>query len=89
MNELNTREDELYIGDKKVIKGFESFSGWYWFATELEQEDYGGHPLWYGFVQGFANEWGSFWQGELNPLIEQGKIWEIKEIDLPYAGRRD
>ncbi len=89
MNKLETREDGLYIGDKKVIKGFESFSGWYWFATELEQEDYGGHPLWYGFVQGFANEWGSFWQGELNPLIEQGKIWEIKEIDLPYAGRRD
>ena len=89
MNKLETREDGLYIGDKKVIKGFESFSGWYWFATELEQEDYGGHPLWYGFVQGFANEWGSFWQGELNPLIEQGKIWEIKEIDLHYAGRRD
>jgi len=89
MNKLETREDGLYIGDKKVIKGFESFSGWYWFATELEQEDYGGYPLWYGFVQGFANEWGSFWQGELNPLIEQGKIWEIKEIDLPYAGRRD
>ena len=89
MNKLETREDGLYIGDKKVIKGFESFSGWYWFATELEQEDYGGHPLWYGFVQGFANEWGSFWQGELNPLIEHGKIWEIKEIDLPYAGRRD
>ena len=59
MNKLETREDGLYIGDKKVIKGFESFSGWYWFATELEQEDYGGHPLWYGFVQGFANEWGS------------------------------
>jgi hypothetical protein len=89
MNKLETKEDGLYINEKKVIKGWESFSGWYWFATELEQEDYGGHPLWFGFVQGFENEWGSFWEGELNPLIKQGQVWEIKEIDLPYAGRRD
>lgn len=89
MNKLETKEDGLYIGDKKVIKGWESFSGWYWFATELEREDYGGSPLWFGYVQGFADEWGSFWQGELEPLIEQGRIWEIKEIDLPHAGRRD
>ena len=89
MSKLETKEDGLYVGDKKVIKGWESFSGWYWFATELEQEDYGGAPLWFGYVQGFANEWGSFWEGELSPLIKEGKIWEIKEIDLPHAGRRD
>ena len=88
MNKLETKEDGLYIGGKKVIRGWESFSGWYWFATELEQENYGGHPLWFGFVQGHANEWGSFWEGELLPMIEQGKVWEIKEIDLPHAGRR-
>jgi hypothetical protein len=89
MNKLETREDGLYIGKKKVLKGWESFSGWYWFATELEQKDYGGHPLWFGFVQGFENEWGSFWEGELIPLIEQGRVWRIKTIDLPHAGRRD
>ena len=89
MNKLETREDGLYIGEKKVLKGWESFSGWYWFATELEQKDYGGHPLWFGFVQGFENEWGSFWEGELTPLIEQGRVWKIKDIDLPHAGRRD
>ena len=88
MNKLETREDGLYVGDNKVIKGWESFSGWYWFATELEEEDYGGHPLWFGFVQGFADEYGTIWEGELKPLIEQGRVWEIKEIDLPHAGRR-
>jgi len=86
--EMETREDGLYVGNKKVIKGWESFSGWYWFATELEQEDYGGHPLWFGFVQGFEEEWGSFWMGELQPLIDAGKVWEIKPQDLPIAGRR-
>ena len=88
MNKLETREDGLYVGNNKVIKGWESFSGWDWFATELEEEDYGGHPLWFGFVQGFADEYGTFWEGELKPLIEEGRVWEIKEIDLPHAGRR-
>ncbi len=29
--------NELYIDGKKVIRAFESYSGWYWFATELVQ----------------------------------------------------
>lgn len=87
MSTLETREDGLYIGDSKVIKGWESFSGWYWFATEMEQADYGGSPLWFGYVQGFADEWGTFSQTELDSLGHA--VWEIKEIDLPHAGRRD
>ena len=58
-------------------------------GAKIEEEDYGGHPLYFGYVQGFENDWGSFWYGELHPLIEQGRVWEIKEIDLPHAGRRD
>ena len=42
----------------------------------------------YGFVQGFENEWGTFWEGELQPLIDAGKVWEIDEEDLRHAGRR-
>ena len=87
MTKLETRDDGLYIGDKKVIKGWESYSGWYWFATELEQKDYGGSPLWFGYVQGFANEWGTFSQDELE--AQGWRVWEIKDIDLPHAGRRD
>jgi len=86
MNKLETREDGLYINEKKVIKGWESMSGWYWFATEIEMEDYQGYPIWFGFVQGFEEEWGSFTQIELE---NQPSIWEIKEIDLPHAGRRN
>ena len=89
MNKLNNKDGKLHIGEKEVIAGWESFSGWYWFATELEQEDYGGHKLWFGFVQGMYEEWGSFWEGELQPLIDSGKVWKIKDADLPQAGRRD
>jgi hypothetical protein len=85
---LSTRDGKLFAGDKEVIKGYESFSGWYWFATELTDDDYMGHPLYFGYVQGFENEWGSFWMGELQPLIDSMKVWEIKPQDLPHAGRR-
>jgi len=84
---LETREDGLYINGQKVIKGWESFSGWYWFATEMEQENYGGAPLWFGFVQGMCDEWGTFPQSELD--AQGWKVWEIKDIDLPHAGRRN
>jgi len=82
MSKLETIDGELYIGENKVLKGWESYSGWYWFATELNTDGY--H---YGYVQGMYDEWGSFSQNELESL--GAKVWEIKEIDLPYAGRRD
>ena len=85
---LSTRDGKLFAGDKEVIKGYESFSGWYWFATELEDVDYMGHPLYFGYFQGFEREWGSFWMGELQPLIDNMRGWEIKPQDLPHAGRR-
>ena len=88
MTKLETKDGKLFIGGKEVLKGWESMTGWYWFATELETENYNGDNLWYGFVQGFSDEWGSFWEGELKPLIQKGMVWEINAIDLPIAGRR-
>ena len=82
MMKLETKNEELYVGDKKVLKGWESFSGWYWFATELNNDGY--H---FGYVQGFEEELGYFSEEELKSLYP--KVWEIKSIDLPYAGRRD
>ena len=82
MSKLKTIDSELYINENKVLKGWESYSGWYWFATELNNDG-----IHFGYVQGFANEWGYFSQQELESL--GSRVWEIKEIDLPYAGRRD
>ena len=75
--------------------GWESFSGWYWFAVELVQEqdsDMGdgtvikGDKIWFGLVQGQEEEWGDFSQGEIEALAP--KVWKIKPQDLPHAGRR-
>lgn len=67
----------------KVIKAFESMTGWYWFVFEEEEPGY-----YFGLVQGFEEELGYFSMSELGPLIKRGVIWEIKKHDLPYAGRR-
>ena len=85
---------DLYIDDHKVLCGWESFSGWYWFATEKVREqlsdlgDGKGTPdtIYFGFVQGLEEEWGYFSQAEierLNPFA-----WEIPKKNLPYSGRR-
>jgi hypothetical protein len=79
---LETKDGKLYINDKEVLKGWESFSGWYWFATELNDD--GVH---FGFVQGHYDEWGYFSQQEIESL--GNRVWGIKDIDLPHAGRRD
>lgn len=70
MNTFEVRVEEgehrLYINGHRVIRAWESFTGWYWFATEKvreQQSDFGdGRPvsdtIWFGLVQGFEEEWG-------------------------------
>lgn len=100
--QLETREDGLYIDGKKVLKGWESFSGWYWFGVEIDHTQDSiipatrfkpehvqkDDPIWYGFVQGLENEWGYFSQGEIESLGAY-KAWPIKTVGLPHAGRRE
>ncbi|MBI1744395.1 hypothetical protein HYR54_15200 [Candidatus Acetothermia bacterium] len=97
MANFRVKEGELYIDDKKVLKGYESFSGWYWFVTEDTGTQDSLMPdgtiiendrIYFGLVQGFEEEWGYFSEGELHRLINKGKLWEIRKHDLPYSGRR-
>ena len=94
MPRFETKGAELYIDGKKVLKAWESFSGWYWFGTEKTGEQdsvidgmtYKNDAIWFGLVQGFEEEWGYFSQAEIESL--KPKTWEIKKVDLPYSGRR-
>ena len=93
MVKFETDGKDLYIDGKKVLRAWESFNGWYWFAVEKagEQESLiGGRrkkdTIWFGYVQGFEDEWGYFSQAEIESM--KPKIWEIRKSDLPYAGRR-
>jgi len=76
-----------FVDDKKIIRAWESFTGWYWLATEkayTQESIINGKTyqdtIWFGFVIGHFPEWGYFSQKELELLKPQ--IWEVKDLDL-------
>ena len=98
MPKFEEKGKDLYIDGKKVIKGYESFNGWYWFATEEVQKQDSILPdgnvakddtIYYGLVQGYVEEWGDFSKAEIDNLIKKRLAWEIPKNALPYSGRRE
>jgi len=96
MARFESKDGKLYIDGKEVIRAWESFNGWYWFATELAWKQDSvledgtvvrGDNIYFGFVQGLEEEWGYFSQAEIESLGRL-KVWEIPELDLPFSGRR-
>ena len=93
MATFESKNGKLFIDGKQVLKAWESFSGWFWFGTEKqdnwfnETDEKAKDIVWFGFVQGFEEEWGFFSQSEIESLAP--RTWEIKAIDLPSAGRRN
>ncbi len=82
MAEFQERNGKLYINGKEVLKGWESFTGWFWFATEKIQKQtslvngrWVKDTIWFGFVQGFEEEWGDFSQAQLESL--KPRVWEL------------
>jgi len=95
MTNFNTKENELYINNQKVIGVWESFNGWYRFATEeLETGifDLGDKEVkgttYYGLVQGQEEEWGNFCTTEFEELIKQKKMWKVSKKNWTFSGRR-
>ena len=99
---FESKGDDLYIKGgylskpTEVIKAFESFNGWYWFAFELVQtqdSDMGdgkvieGDKIYYGLVQGQEEELGDFSEGEILSL--GSKAWEIPKKNYAWSGRRN
>lgn len=90
MAEFEAKDGMLYIDGKEIQKAWESLTGWYWFGHEIVDRRDSPYKdddeVWFGYVQGMDEEWGTWYQGELEDL--EAAVWEIKEQDLPYAGRR-
>jgi len=98
---LHAEGGRLFAGVHPVLKGWESYTGWFWFAVEKVEErraaDGSGSvmadgsvvddTIWFGYVQGLEEEWGDFSEAEIRSL--GNRAWPIKKCDLPYAGRRD
>ncbi len=91
---FEVRGDDLYLNGHKVLKAWESFSGWYWFGVErlwtqdsvINGQVVEDDQIWFGLVQGFEEEWGNFSQGEIESLAP--KTWPIPKCNLPHSGRR-
>ena len=81
------------INGRPILKAWESYTGWYWFAVEKVEErlsdlgDGKGLPdvVWFGFVIGLEPEWGYFSQREIEALAPLA--WEIEPQDLPYVSK--
>ena len=92
--QFKSEGDDLFINGKKVIKAWESFSGWYWFATEkahtqdsiINDRVVENDQIWHGLVQGLEEEWGYFSQAELESM--KHGVWRIPKINLLFSGRR-
>lgn len=94
MAEFEERNGKLYIDGREVLKGWESWNGLYWFATEYVQTQdtvsggkvFRNDTIYHGFVQAECEEWGDFSESELKNLYP--RVWEIPKKALPYSGRR-
>ena len=63
-----------------IVKYFDSTSSWTWYATELDAED---NDTFFGLVDGFELEWGTFSLEELKSV--RGRFGLGIERDL-YCG---
>lgn len=94
MYKLTDDGNNLFLDGKKVLMGWETMNGFYYFAIEKSHEqlsDFGdgkGTPdiIWFGLVQAAENEYGYFSQAEIEKLGNYA--WRIKKCDLPFSGRR-
>ena len=101
MVKFESKDGKLFINGKEVLRGWESYTGWYWFGIEVSEErkigsETGGSiingqevddVIWYGFVQGTEPEFGYFSEAELKSM--GGKVWEIPAENLHYSGRKE
>lgn len=102
MARFESKGEDLFIDGKKVIKAWESFTGWYWFAVEKVEERKVSEGsgsiidgkavddiIYYGLVQGMENEWGDFSFAEIEKMIKKGTVWPIPKKNWPWSGRRN
>ena len=56
---FENKDDKLFIDGQEVIMGYESFTGWYWFVTEMVEKQTSVFPdgrefpndeIYFGFV---------------------------------------
>lgn len=70
--------EKILIEGHPVIRVWESFHGWYWFATEKADED-----RYFGLVRGFETEWGYWSARELKANAPY--VWDVPRKNWRYC----
>lgn len=94
MANFTSDKGKLYINGNLIIAGWESFTGWYWFAIRkvytqtsiIKGKEYPNDQIYFGFVQGQSEEFGNFSETELK--LMKPKVWKIPKKNLTWSGRR-
>ena len=93
------KDQTLFIEDptgtlQRILKAWESFNGWYWFAVEeiqtqdsiISGQTHENDTIWFGLVQGHEEEWGDFSQAEIEQLAPL--TWELIGEAITWSGRQ-
>lgn len=81
--ELFSKLPRLYSQEDKgleavaQVKFFSPYSNWTWYATEFDGED-----IFFGYVEGFANELGTFSLAELDKVV-----FKFGGVEVPAVER--
>lgn len=65
----------------KILQVWESFSGWYWFLTLIDDE------YAFGLVKAVGIEWSHVRLQELYNLAERGLAWPVQREDWKFCPR--
>lgn len=86
--ELLAKLPELYSQEDKgldavaLVKFFSPYSNWTWYATEFDGED-----IFFGYVEGFANELGTFSLSELDKVVVRFGGVEVPAVERDLGFR--
>tara|TARA_R100001443_G_scaffold89519_1_gene96062 strand:+ start:11535 stop:11924 length:390 start_codon:yes stop_codon:yes gene_type:complete len=81
-------QEEKGLNAEIIVKFFDPTGSWTWYATEYDPEN----KIFYGYVSGFENEYGTFSLTELESVkgrfglgIERDRHFENKKVrDIPH-----
>lgn len=64
----------------RILAVWESYSGWYWFVTEVVEMN-----MAFGLVRGSEMEWGYFSLDELESMRKRGMVWQVPKSHWPLC----
>ena len=76
--------EEIPLEEKVAqVKFFSPYNGWRWYAVEFDGED-----IFWGYVEGWENEWGTFSLSELSGATIAGGLVPAIERDCFFTPKK-